>query len=70
VLWKLVAQREVLDGLGLDAKYLDAKYATPCATFFACGATYDSKAGTDAAANPFVEAARGTRRNMPASRSL
>ena len=44
--------------MGLDAKYLDAKYATPCATFFTCGATYDSKAGTDAAANPSVEAAR------------
>jgi peptide/nickel transport system substrate-binding protein len=53
VLWKLVDQREVLDGLGLDAKY-----ATPCATFFTCGTTYDSKAVTDAAANPSIEAAR------------
>ena len=53
VLWKLVDQREVMDGLGLDAKY-----ATPCATFFTCGTTYDSKAGTEAAANPSVEAVR------------
>ena len=53
VLWKLVDQREVMDGLGLDAKY-----ATPCATFFTCGTSYDSKAGTEAAANPSVEAAR------------
>jgi peptide/nickel transport system substrate-binding protein len=53
VLWKLVDQHEVLDGLGLDAKY-----ATPCATFFTCGTPYASNAGTDAAANPSVEAAR------------
>jgi hypothetical protein len=53
VLWKLVDQREVTDGLGLDAKY-----ATPCATFFTCGTTYDSKAGTEAAANPSIEAPR------------
>ena len=53
VLWKLVDQREVLDALGLDAKY-----ATPCATFFTCGTTYDSKAGTEAAAKPSIEAAR------------
>jgi peptide/nickel transport system substrate-binding protein len=53
VLWKLVDQREVLDGLGLDAKY-----ALPCATFFTCGTTYDTTAGSEAAANPSVEAAK------------
>jgi peptide/nickel transport system substrate-binding protein len=53
VLWKLVDQHEVLDGLGLDSKY-----ATPCAAFFMCGGTYESKAGTEAAANPSIEAAR------------
>src|SRR5260221_262656 len=53
VLWKLVDQREVLDGLGLDAKY-----GQPCATFFTCGTTYDNTAGTEAAANPSVEAAK------------
>ena len=53
VLWKLVDQREVLDALGLDAKY-----ATPCATFFTCGTTYDSKAGIEAAASPSIEAAK------------
>jgi peptide/nickel transport system substrate-binding protein len=53
VLWKLVDQREVLDALGLDAKY-----ATPCATFFTCGTTYESKAGTDAAEKPSIEAAK------------
>ena len=42
-----------MDGLGLDAKY-----ATPCATFFTCGTTYDSKAGTEAAANLSIEAPR------------
>ncbi|MDA9496709.1 ABC transporter substrate-binding protein [Bradyrhizobium sp. CCBAU 11357] len=53
VLWKLVDQREVLDALGLDAKY-----ATPCATYFTCGTTYESKAGTEAAAKPSIEAAK------------
>jgi len=53
VLLKLVDQREVLDGLGLDAKY-----GQPCATFFTCGTTYDNAAGTEAAANPSVEAAK------------
>ena len=67
VLWKLVDQREVLDGLGLDAKY-----ATPCATFFTCGTTYDSKAGTEPQQiRPLRRhARRSRRRNMPASRSL
>lgn len=53
VLWKLVDQSEVLDGLGLDAKY-----AQPCASFFTCGTTYDTKAGSEAAAKPSVEAAK------------
>lgn len=53
VLWKLVDQREVLDALGLDAKY-----ATPCATFFTCGTTYETKAGTEAAAKPSIDAAK------------
>jgi peptide/nickel transport system substrate-binding protein len=53
VLWKLVDQREVMDGLGLDAKY-----AQSCATFFTCGTTYASTGGTEAAANPSVEAAK------------
>ncbi|WP_245471474.1 ABC transporter substrate-binding protein [Bradyrhizobium genosp. SA-3] len=52
VLWKLVDQREVLDALGLDAKY-----AMPCATYFTCGTTYESKAGTEAA-KPSIEAAK------------
>jgi peptide/nickel transport system substrate-binding protein len=53
VLWKLVDQREVLDGLGLDAKY-----AAACSSFFMCGGPYESKAGADVAANPSIEAAR------------
>jgi peptide/nickel transport system substrate-binding protein len=64
VLWKLVDQREVLDGLGLDAKY-----ATTCSAFFMCGGPYESKAGTEVAAlrlRPPAPPSR--RRNMRASR--
>ena len=53
VLWKLVDQREVIDGLGLDAKY-----GAPCASFFTCGTPYANDAGTEAAKNPSVEAAK------------
>ena len=53
VLWKLVNQHEVLDGLGLDPKY-----AASCSAFFMCGSTYETKAGIEAAADPSVEAAR------------
>src|SRR5258707_10202107 len=53
VLWKLGDQREVLDGLGLDAKY-----AQPRATFFTCGTTYDTKARTPAAPHPSVQTAK------------
>ncbi|CUU17917.1 Dipeptidebinding ABC transporter periplasmic substratebinding component TC 3A152 Putative heminbinding lipoprotein CDS [Bradyrhizobium sp.] len=49
----MVDQREVLDALGLDAKY-----AAPCATFFTCGTTYESKAGTEAAVKTSIEAAK------------
>ncbi|QCI65880.1 ABC transporter substrate-binding protein [Phreatobacter stygius] len=53
VLWQLVDQREVLDGLGLSARY-----ARTCASFFMCGGTYESTAGIAAASAPSIEAAR------------
>jgi peptide/nickel transport system substrate-binding protein len=53
VLWKLVDQKEVMEGLGLDAKY-----AGPCVSFFICGTAYESAAGAEAAAKPSIEAAR------------
>ncbi|MGL4287809.1 MAG: ABC transporter substrate-binding protein [Phreatobacter sp.] len=53
VLWKLVDQREVLDGLGLSARY-----ARTCPSFFMCGGSYESSAGIAAAAAPSIEAAR------------
>lgn len=53
VLWKLVDQREVLDGLGLSARY-----ARTCASYFMCGGAYESTAGIEAATAPSIEAAR------------
>ena len=57
VLWKLVDQREVIAGLGLSSNY-----GGPCASYFMCGSAYESTAGTEAAANPSVEAARAALR--------
>jgi peptide/nickel transport system substrate-binding protein len=57
VLWKLIDQREVLDGLGLSSRYAQA-----CSSYFMCGSAYESGAGTDAAASPSVEAARAALR--------
>ncbi|MFC3126906.1 ABC transporter substrate-binding protein [Pseudoroseomonas globiformis] len=52
VLLKLVDQREVMAGLGLDDRY-----SRDCAAFFICGSPYETTAGTEPLKDPSIEAA-------------
>jgi len=52
VLLRLVDQKEVMAGLGLDDRY-----SRDCAAFFICGSPYETMVGTEPLKDPSIEAA-------------
>ena len=54
VLWQLVDQHEVLQALGIDAKYT----VPYCPSFWMCDTPLQSSVGAEIAAHPSIEAAR------------
>ncbi|QCI63834.1 ABC transporter substrate-binding protein [Phreatobacter stygius] len=54
VLWRLIDQTSVLNGLGLPDRYM----RPGCRSFFMCGTPYETTVGGEMGENPSVEAAR------------